>query len=172
MIEEKKRERLREMKQSNTRRRVSKNKGNGGNERYSEKKARRRRSKALRRLRVRSAGTLALILVAIALTLGVVMSSMTRTQLSSINSERTQALAELESKNISLKANQYSEMSLEEIEEYARNQLGLVPSDSSKEEYISVEKSDSVQVSEGTSGMEKLAAGFVRSFNAFLSYLR
>ena len=61
---------------------------------------------------------------------------------------------------------------LERINAYAENVLGLVKLDRSQEEYLELQKNDQVQVNEGSSGVEKLASSFVKSFSAILSFLR
>lgn len=81
-------------------------------------------------------------------------------------------LAQLESEYISLNARKEKSYDLEQIEEYAKNVLGMVKMDRSREEYLELQKTDQVEVSNGSSGVEKLVSGFVKSFNAIMSFLR
>lgn len=86
--------------------------------------------------------------------------------------EKKTQLAQLESEYISLNNKKQSSVDLSEVETYAENVLGLVKLDRSQEEYLELQKNDQVQVNEGSSGVEKLASSFVKSFSAILSFLR
>ena len=87
--------------------------------------------------------------------------------------EQKQAtLAQLESEYVSLNAKKENAVNLSQVEDYAENVLGLVKLDRSQEEYLELQKTDQVEVNEASSGVEKLASSFVKSFNAILSFLR
>lgn len=108
----------------------------------------------------------------IALAIAIVGLNMVKTDLNNQVSNLQSRADVLSSEYTSLKAQEQSTMTLEEIENYAENELGLVRLDSSQEEYVSVEKPDQVEVKSGSSGMDKLVSNFVKSFNAILSFLR
>ena len=86
--------------------------------------------------------------------------------------EKQTRLAQLKSEYTSLNNKKQSSVDLSEVETYAENVLGLVKLDRSQEEYLELQKNDQVQVNEGSSGVEKLASSFVKSFSAILSFLR
>ena len=94
------------------------------------------------------------------------------TQLKGQIEEKNAVLEQLQSENVSLTARQANTLDLNEIEEYAKNVLGLVKMDRSQEEYLELQKTDQVEVNEASSGVEKLVSSFVKSFNAILSFLR
>lgn len=81
-------------------------------------------------------------------------------------------LAQLKSEAVSLTAQKENAVDLSYVEEYAENVLGLVKMDRSQEEYLELQKTDQVEVNEASSGVTKLVSGFVKSFNAILSFLR
>ena len=159
------------MKQRNVRRRrVTGKKGTKkeNNERYRDKALRKRRKKARRHMIFTG---IMFCLIAV-LAVRVVSLSLNITDVKSqINSKQSQ-IKDLDAEYTALKNQQQGSVTLSEVETYAENQLGLVRIDRSQEEYVSVEKPDEVEVTEGKGGMEKLATGFVRSFNAILSFLR
>lgn len=130
-----------------------------------------------RRLRRRNRRIHSLIVGAIGLFIAVI-SVMTvsynvkMTQLKGEVEEKTAILEQLESEYVSLNARQANNLDLDEIEEYAKNVLGLVKMDRSQEEYLELQKTDQVEVNEASSGVDKLVSSFVKSFNAILSFLR
>ena len=142
------------------------------NETYTEKAARRRSKKRRRQKQMRMLKLALAFCIIMGLSAATVMQSITKTQLVNEVDDKQKTVSDLESEYTSLKARQESSMTLEEIEDYAENVLGLVQLDRSQEEYLSVEKPDSVEVSSGSSGMSKLVSNVVKSFNAILSFLR
>ena len=139
---------------------------------YREKKQRerdrkKRRQRGLNVLAMGGIFFMVAVLAAAVITLSIVKTDLTN-QVSALQ-DRVDVL---DSEYTSLKAQEQSTMTLEEIEDYAKNELGLVRLDSSQEEYVSVEKPDQVEVKSGSSGMDKLVSNFVKSFNAILSFLR
>lgn len=142
------------------------------NESYTDKKLRERRIKQKKRRRRTNLLAFAGAMMGLLLVVGILY---TRVQIIDLNSQisaKQEQIDNLDAEYTALKSQQQGILTLPEIEEYAENKLGLVRMDRSKEEYISVEKPSEVEVSSGSSGMEKLVSGFVRSFNAFLSFLK
>ncbi|MGN1014236.1 MAG: hypothetical protein ACI4PM_02635 [Butyricicoccus sp.] len=142
------------------------------NETYTEKAARRRSQKRRRQKQARIFQLVLAACIIMGLAAASVMQHITKTQLVNEVNSKQKMVSDLESEYTSLKAQQESSMTLAEIEDYAENVLGLVQLDRSQEEYLSVEKPDSVEVSSGSSGMSKLVSNVVKSFNAILSFLR
>ncbi|MDO5548204.1 MAG: hypothetical protein Q4F79_06920 [Eubacteriales bacterium] len=142
------------------------------NETYREKVSRERRRKQRKRKRLAVLRSMLACCVIVALAASVLHMKMVKTALSDQIIEQKQTIADLDSEYTRLKAENASSMTLEEVEEYAENVLGLVRLDRSQEEYLAVEKPDQVEVNSGSSGMDKLVSNLVRSFNAILSFLR
>ena len=94
------------------------------------------------------------------------------TELKAEVEQKEATLAQLESEYVSLNAKKQNAVNLSQAEDYAENVLGLVKLDRSQEEYLELQKNDQVEVNEASSGVEKLASSFVKSFNAILSFLR
>lgn len=132
-----------------------------------QKQKQRRRRNRLHMLSV----ALAIVLV-VALAVSTVWYSVLRTELNDEISQKREELSRLESESVSLRAQQENSVDLTEVEDYAENVLGLVKLDRSQQEYLELEKTDQVVVSSGSSRVEKLAASFVKSFSAILSFLR
>lgn len=88
-----------------------------------------------------------------------------------VEAERQQ-LRQLESEAVSLSAKKENNVDLGDVEDYAKNVLGLVKIDRSQEEYLELQKTDQVEVNEASSGVNKLGSRFVKSFNAILSFLK
>ncbi len=108
------------------------------------------------------------VLIAVA----TVSHSAQMTELKGLVEEKQTALAQLDSEYVSLNAQKENAVDLNEVEDYAKNVLGLVKMDRSQEEYLELQKTDQVEVNEASSGVDKLVSSFVKSFNAILSFLR
>ena len=133
-----------------------------------KERARIRRS----RERIRKLVIAAMIAIVMAGAVGTVVGYIQVTDLTKKVEDKQAQLAQLESECTSLKAKKENSVDLSQVENYAENVLGLVKLDRSQEEYLELQKNDQVQVNEGSSGVEKLASSFVKSFSAILSLLR
>ena len=133
-----------------------------------KERARIRRS----RERIRKLVIAAMIAIVMAGAVGTVVGYIQVTDLTKKVEDKQAQLAQLESERTSLKAKKENSLDLSQVENYAENVLGLVKLDRSQEEYLELQKNDQVQVNEGSSGVEKLASSFVKSFSAILSFLR
>lgn len=133
-----------------------------------KERARIRRS----RERIRKLVLAAMIAIVMAGAVGTVVGYIQVTDLTKKVEDKQAQLAQLESECTSLKAKKENSVDLSQVENYAENVLGLVKLDRSQEEYLELQKNDQVQVNEGSSGVEKLASSFVKSFSAILSFLR
>ena len=133
-----------------------------------KERARIRRS----RERIRKLVIAATIAIVMAGAVGTVVGYIQVTDLTKKVEDKQAQLAQLESECTSLKAKKENSVDLSQVENYAENVLGLVKLDRSQEEYLELQKNDQVQVNEGSSGVEKLASSFVKSFSAILSFLR
>lgn len=142
------------------------------NETYREKTQRERALRKKKRKARRYAFFITVFCMVLALSAVSMMMRIEMTKLTDEVSTKQQKIVDLDSEYTTLKAEEGTSMTLEEVEDYAKNQLGLVSLDRSQEEYLAVEKPDQVEVDKGSSGMDKLVSNFVRSFNAVLSFLR
>ena len=133
-----------------------------------KERARIRRS----RERIRKLVIAAMIAIVMAGAVGTVVGYIQVTDLTKKVEDKQAQRAQLESECTSLKAKKENSVDLSQVENYAENVLGLVKLDRSQEEYLELQKNDQVQVNEGSSGVEKLASSFVKSFSAILSFLR
>ena len=133
-----------------------------------KERARIRRS----RERIRKLVIAAMIAIVMAGAVGTVVGYIQVTDLTKKVEDKQAQLAQLESECTSLTAKKENSVDLSQVENYAENVLGLVKLDRSQEEYLELQKNDQVQVNEGSSGVEKLASSFVKSFSAILSFLR
>ena len=133
-----------------------------------KERARIRRS----RERIRKLVIAAMIAIVMAGAVGTVVGYIQVTDLTKKVEDKQAQRAQLESECNSLKAKKENSVDLSQVENYAENVLGLVKLDRSQEEYLELQKNDQVQVNEGSSGVEKLASSFVKSFSAILSFLR
>lgn len=124
------------------------------------------------RERIRKLVIAAMIAIVMAGAVGTVVGYIQVTDLTKKVEDKQAQLAQLESECTSLKAKKENSVDLSQVENYAENVLGLVKLDRSQEEYLELQKNDQVQVNEGSSGVEKLASSFVKSFSAILSFLR
>ena len=138
------------------------------------KMARKKERARIRRSRehIRKLVIAAMIAIVMAGAVGTVVGYIQVTDLTKKVEDKQAQLAQLESECTSLKAKKENSVDLSQVENYAENVLGLVKLDRSQEEYLELQKNDQVQVNEGSSGVEKLASSFVKSFSAILSFLR
>lgn len=133
-----------------------------------KERARIRRSKS----RIRRLAIAAMIAMVMASAVGTVVGYIQVTDLTKQVEEKNTQLAQLKSECTSLEKKKENSVDLSQVENYAENVLGLGKLDRSQEEYLELQKNDQVQVNEGSSGVEKLASSFVKSFSAILSFLR
>lgn len=137
------------------------------------RRAKRARKRELaRKRRANILGIAGCVMMFVVLAVSTMCYSAEKTRLKDEVETKKIELKQLESENISLNARKENSYDLEVIEEYAKNVLGMVKMDRSREEYLELQKNDQVEVSSGSSGVAKLVSGFVRSFNAFVSFLR
>lgn len=138
------------------------------------KLARKKERARIRRSRMRIRKLIAAVMVAMVMAgaVGTVVGYIKVTELTQQVEKKNTELEKLRSESKSLSARKQNSVDLSQVENYAENVLGLVKLDRSQEEYLELQKNDQVQVNEGSSGVEKLASSFVKSFSAILSFLR
>ncbi len=141
-------------------------------ERNRRRKEKRQRRLASRRRIMRRLTIAAFICLTIIVAGTTVFYSIQRTKLSDEVEQKKEQLAQLNSEYVSLNAKKDSVVDLDYVEQYAENVLGLVKLDRSQQEYLELEKTDQVEVYEGSNGVTKLVSNFVKSFNAIMSFLR
>lgn len=141
-------------------------------ERNKRRKANRQRRLARRRRIMRQLTIAAFVCLTVIVAGTTVFYSIQRTKLSDELEQKKAQLAQLDSEYVSLNARKDNAVDLKYVEQYAENVLGLVKMDRSQQEYLELEKTDQVEVYEGTSGVTKLVSNFVKSFNAIMSFLR
>ena len=81
-------------------------------------------------------------------------------------------LNELSAENVSLTTKQMNSMNMDEVEEYAVNNLGMVKMDNSQIEYVEQTNRDTVTVADNGMSLGSLFAGLARSFSAIVEYIR
>lgn len=127
----------------------------------------RRRKKA----RVRPSLLGCFVVVAIA-AVYILVCQMQLTQLSAEVGEQNDTLNELAAENVSLTTKQINSVNLDEVEEYAVNNLGMVKMDNSQIEYVELTNPDTVTVADSGVSLGSLFAGLARSFSAIVEYIR
>lgn len=127
---------------------------------------RRRRKK---RVRPSLVGCIAVVAVA---AVYILFCQMQLTQLSAEVGAQSDLLGELEAENVSLTTKQINSMNMDEIEEYAVNQLGMVKMDNSRIEYVELTNPDTVTVADSGVSLGSVFAGLARGFSAIVEYIR
>ena len=94
------------------------------------------------------------------------------TDLSAAVGEQNDRLNELSAENVSLTTKQMNSMNMDEVEEYAVNNLGMVKMDNSQIEYVELTNPDTVTVADNGMSLGSLFAGLARSFSAIVEYIR
>ena len=102
----------------------------------------------------------------------ILFCQMQLTQITAQLSEQSDKLDELAAENVSLTTKKVNSMNLDEVEEYAANELGMVKIDNSQIEYVELTNPDSVTVADSGISLDTLFAGLARSFSAIVEYIR
>ena len=105
------------------------------------------------------------IAVIVSLVVGVIYTNAAITQTTNKIAQTQNAITELESEKAYLEFTLESRMSLDEIESYAVNVLGMVKMDSSQVEYVEIESENKTEV-----GEDKLADKIEQAVEPVLSY--
>lgn len=105
------------------------------------------------------------IAVIVSLIVGVIYTNAAITQTTNKIAQTQNAITELESEKAYLEFTLESRMSLDEIEDYAVNVLGMVKMDSSQVEYVEIESENKTEFSE-----DKLADKIEEAVEPVLSY--
>lgn len=105
------------------------------------------------------------IAVIVSLVVGVIYTNAAITQTTNKIAQTQNAITELESEKAYLDFTLESRMSLDEIESYAINVLGMVKMDSSQVEYIEIESENKTEL-----GEDKLADKIEQAVEPVLSY--
>lgn len=102
----------------------------------------------------------------------ILFCQMQLTELSAAVGEQNDRLNELSAENVSLTTKQMNSMNMDEVEEYAVNNLGMVKMDNSQIEYVELTNPDTVTVADNSMSLGSLFAGLARSFSAIVEYIR
>ena len=102
----------------------------------------------------------------------ILFCQMQLTELSAAVGEQNDRLNELSAENVSLTTKQMNSMNMDEVEEYAVNNLGMVKMDNSQIEYVELTNPDTVTVADNGMSLGSLFAGLARSFSAIVEYIR
>lgn len=102
----------------------------------------------------------------------ILFCQMQLTELSAEVGEQNDRLNELSAENVSLTTKQMNSMNMDEVEEYAVNNLGMVKMDNSQIEYVELTNPDTVTVADNGMSLGSLFAGLARSFSAIVEYIR
>ena len=92
------------------------------------------------------------IAVIVSMIIGIIYTNSQITEITTNISDVQSEITELESEKAYLEFTLESRMSLNEIEDYAVNMLGMVKMDSTQVEYIEIESENKVEFSEGNLG--------------------
>ena len=101
----------------------------------------------------------------------ILFCQMQLTELSAAVGEQNDRLNELSAENVSLTTKQMNSMNMDEVEEYAVNNLGMVKMDNSQIEYVELTNPDTVTVADNGMSLGSLFAGLARSFSAIVEYI-
>ena len=115
---------------------------------------------------------LACIVLVAVVSVYILFCQMQLTQLTAEVSDQNETLSELTAENVSLNTKRVNSMSMDEVEEYAANELGMVKMDNSQIEYVELTNPDSVTVANSGVSLDTLFAGLARSFSAIVEYIR
>ena len=115
---------------------------------------------------------LACIVLVAVVSVYILFCQMQLTQLTAEVSDQNETLSELTAENVSLNTKRVNSMSIDEVEEYAANELGMVKMDNSQIEYVELTNPDSVTVANSGVSLDTLFAGLARSFSAIVEYIR
>ena len=102
----------------------------------------------------------------------ILFCQMQLTELSAAVGEQNDRMNELSAENVSLTTKQMNSMNMDEVEEYAVNNLGMVKMDNSQIEYVELTNPDTVTVADNGMSLGSLFAGLARSFSAIVEYIR
>ena len=85
---------------------------------------------------------------------------------------QTDKLDELTAESVYLSSKQAYSLDMDQIEQYAVHNLGMVKMDNSQIEYIELVNPDNVTVADSGVSLDALFAGLARSFSAVVEYIR
>lgn len=114
----------------------------------------------------------AVIVLVAAVAALIVYNYMVLTTLTDQVSTKKQTLKDLSSEYTYLKAKQERMLNLTYVEEYAQTKLNMMKMDKNQAEYIELSNPDHIEVSGSEDNIGHAVAGFVKSFNAVLEYLK
>lgn len=102
----------------------------------------------------------------------ILFCQMQLTQLTAQVSAQTAKLDELTAESVSLSSKQAYSLDMNEIEDYAVKNLGMVKMETSQIEYVELTNPDTITVAQSGVSLDALFAGLARSFSAVVEYIR
>ena len=93
------------------------------------------------------------------------------TRLTNEVSTQQNALSNLNSEYVALKAKQDQSLSLSYVEQYAQNKLGMVKLDANQVEYVEMNNPDRIEVRQTGASLKGAMSELTKSFSAILEYL-
>lgn len=102
----------------------------------------------------------------------ILICQMQLTQLTAEVTAQTERLDELTAESVSLSSKKTYNLNMDEIEQYAVTNLGMVKMDNAQIEYVELVNPDTVTVKDSGVSLSSLFSGLVRSFSAVVEYLR
>lgn len=102
----------------------------------------------------------------------ILICQMQLTQLTAEVTAQTEHLDELTAESVSLSSKKTYNLNMDEIEEYAVKNLGMVKMDNAQIEYVELVNPDTVTVKDSGVSLSSLFSGLVRSFSAVVEYIR
>ena len=102
----------------------------------------------------------------------IVFSYMQMTELTSQNDRLQYKIEQLKGEEKALQAKKEQLYNLAVVEDYAKNQMGMVKLDKSTIQYVSLHQAENTVIAkQGESAVPRFISGLIRSFNAVVEYL-
>lgn len=102
----------------------------------------------------------------------ILVCQMQLTQLTAEVTSQTERLEELTAESVSLSSQKTYNLNMDEIEEYAVQNLGMVKMDTAQIEYVELVNPDTVTVKDSGVSLDTLFSGLIRSISAAVEYIR
>ena len=130
------------------------------------KPPKKRRRKSLRRSAILS------ILAAVGASAYILYCQMQLTQLTAEVSKQSDNLSEMQAENVSLTTKKMNSMDMDEVEQHAVDDLGMVKMDNSQIEYVELTRPDVVTVSGSGHSLGSAISGLTEWFSSVVEYIR
>ena len=130
------------------------------------KPPKKRRRRSLRRNVILS------VLAAAGVCTYILYCQMQLTQLTAEVSKQSDTLTEMQAENVSLTTKKMNSMDMDEVEQHAVDDLGMVKMDNSQIEYVELTRPDVVTVSGSGHSLSSAISGLTEWFSSVVEYIR